>query len=446
MVFKRLPLLSVPFNVPAVLGVTSVLWIPLVLASRTWLKSGPWPHVIEELGVAVFAGLIVSLIMSSQMSLHLEKLLMSGDLQNQQFHSFRRLVLGERDFLLSTRGAFQKSLRSSFATSFRFVGAEGARQQVVQLIRESTTQITLQGMALYSLLADADIEVGIRQALERGVHVRVLVVDPRTHPQHIGTEEIGRLQTKTLDLLESLQKRYAAAIEIRVSYESKAHETVLVIDKRLVIEFTTLRPDRGPEGALVSFLIIESPDSTTEKETSNSLYDIYMSQLESSWSSSIPTSYIDREISTGIGHWDVFLCHSYRDQQAAERIGRKLKERGITALSDHAVIRPGLSLEKAITDILGRVDAVVVLIGSEGSKPWQDLELRALLASAVQLQRVIVPVFLPGVDPDEATPTLPAFLRDFSWVRFSQTLEDPTAIDSLFWAITGLKMRAGAAN
>ncbi len=134
--------------------------------------------------------------------------------------------------------------------------------------------------------------------------------------------------------------------------------------------------------------------------------------------------------------YDVFLSHSSADKPWVEALAMRLREEGVEPFLDKWHLIPGRpwqeALEKALSD---ESDSCAVLVGSEGLGPWADEEMRAALdrARADGGAFVVIPVLLPGF----AKPgTLPAFLRNRTWVQFRSD-GDPDAFHRLLSGIRG---------
>jgi WD40 repeat protein len=131
-----------------------------------------------------------------------------------------------------------------------------------------------------------------------------------------------------------------------------------------------------------------------------------------------------------VAEFDVFLCHNWEDKPAVRRLAQQLRERGLRPWLDERELRPGLPWQPALEDVIAGIPAAAVIVGSEIG-PWQDQELAAFLRQFVRRRCAVVPVLLPGADPQD----LPVFLDGLTWVDFSATEPDP--IDQLVWGITG---------
>jgi tetratricopeptide (TPR) repeat protein len=130
--------------------------------------------------------------------------------------------------------------------------------------------------------------------------------------------------------------------------------------------------------------------------------------------------------------YDVFLSYNSRDSQAVERVGRCLKDRGLTCFMDRWYLVPGTSWPSALEQALHRSRAVAVFLGPGELGRWQLRELHlALDRQAVSGTRVI-PVLLPGADPPLG------FLSLNTWVDLRTQLDDERLLNLLAGAVRGL--------
>ena len=140
--------------------------------------------------------------------------------------------------------------------------------------------------------------------------------------------------------------------------------------------------------------------------------------------------------------FDVFLSHNSRDKSAVKTLGMALKQRGLSVWLDEWELRPGLTWQDALEDIVGGCKAATVCFGGSGVGPWEEPEMQALLRRFVNEKQVgnvvaIIPVLLPGAPMDVK---LPFFLEAFTWVDLRQGLT-AAALERLRWGITGEKPR-----
>lgn len=132
---------------------------------------------------------------------------------------------------------------------------------------------------------------------------------------------------------------------------------------------------------------------------------------------------------TDTARFDVFFSYSPRDSTVVELLAQKLTERGLRVWLDRWHLRPGDSTLPAITDAISSSASVLVCIGSTGPDRWMEEESEAIL-SYHPGQR-IVPVLLPGADPDQ----IPPFLRTFRFLDMRGGLTDER-LDHFFYSIS----------
>jgi TIR domain len=138
--------------------------------------------------------------------------------------------------------------------------------------------------------------------------------------------------------------------------------------------------------------------------------------------------------------FDVFLSHNSKDKPAVKSLGGALKQRGLSVWLDEWELRPGLTWQDALEDIVGGCKAATVCFGASGVGPWEEPEMQALLRRFANDKKIgnvvpIIPVLLPGA-PAEVK--LPLFLEAFTWVDLRQGLS-ADGLERLRWGITGEK-------
>ena len=137
--------------------------------------------------------------------------------------------------------------------------------------------------------------------------------------------------------------------------------------------------------------------------------------------------------------FDVFLSYNSTDKVGARKLFAALEEYRLRPWLAEANLPPGRPWQPAVEKLITTVPAAAVLVGSDGIGPWQDREMRAVLAEAVRREIPVIPVLLWGAPRQ---PKLPLFLQDFSWVDLRGGLREQ-GIERLVWAIKGKKSPAG---
>ena len=128
--------------------------------------------------------------------------------------------------------------------------------------------------------------------------------------------------------------------------------------------------------------------------------------------------------------FDVFLCHNWEDKPAVRALAQRLRERGLRPWLDERELRPGFPWQPRLEDVIAGIPAAAVIVGSRMG-PWQNQESAAFLRQFIKRRCAVVPVLLPGADPQ----ALPVFLDGLTYVDLAATVPDP--IDQLVWGITG---------
>ena len=136
--------------------------------------------------------------------------------------------------------------------------------------------------------------------------------------------------------------------------------------------------------------------------------------------------------------FDVFLCYHSKDRDQAAAIGEKLKEHGILPWLDIWEIPPGVRWQPELRKQIKSVKSAAVLIGPNGSGPWQELDVESLLSDFAKRRRPIIPVVLLG---RQGKPRLPDFLNLWHVVDMRTPRPDP--FEQLVWGITGQKPGSG---
>lgn len=139
--------------------------------------------------------------------------------------------------------------------------------------------------------------------------------------------------------------------------------------------------------------------------------------------------------------FDVFMAHNSHDRRRVQELADKLRERGLNPWIDAEQVPPGRWFQDVIQRAMPEVGAAAIFIGSQGLGRWEALELRTFISRCLDSEIPVIPVLLPGVDelPGELL-----FLRELSWVRFIDRIDDIEGLDNLEWGITGIHPRRNA--
>ncbi len=130
--------------------------------------------------------------------------------------------------------------------------------------------------------------------------------------------------------------------------------------------------------------------------------------------------------------YDVFLSYNTRDYQAVERVGRWLKDNGLTCFMDRWYLVPGTSWPSALEQALKQSKAVAVFLGPGEMGRWQQRELQLALDRQAASGMPVVPVLLPGADPPLG------FLSLNTWVDLRTRLDEERPLNVLAGAVRGL--------
>jgi GTPase SAR1 family protein len=131
-----------------------------------------------------------------------------------------------------------------------------------------------------------------------------------------------------------------------------------------------------------------------------------------------------------VAEFDVFISYNWEDKAAVRSIARQLRDRGLRPWLDERELRPGLPWQPMLEDVIAGIPAAAVIVGARVG-PWQHQEVAAILRQSVRRRCAVVPVLLPGANPQ----ALSVFLDGLTWVDLTATEPDP--IDQLVWGITG---------
>jgi hypothetical protein len=133
--------------------------------------------------------------------------------------------------------------------------------------------------------------------------------------------------------------------------------------------------------------------------------------------------------------FDVFLSHNSKDDDVVRELGSALRARQLRVWLDEWELVPGRPWQEAVEQAIATTRSAAVLVGVAGLGPWEVSEMRACLELCVERHMPVIPVLLPGAP---VKPTLPLFLRRFTWVDLREGLSE-AGLDRLQWGITGIK-------
>ncbi len=100
-----------------------------------------------------------------------------------------------------------------------------------------------------------------------------------------------------------------------------------------------------------------------------------------------------------IGQFDVFLSYNSKDRIRAMKFARRLRRRGVVPWLDVEQMKPGDVWIDVLEKVLDSVRCTLVLISRTKYGPWQRIEVKKVLYSAVKRKgRLVIPVILQGAE------------------------------------------------
>ena len=141
--------------------------------------------------------------------------------------------------------------------------------------------------------------------------------------------------------------------------------------------------------------------------------------------------------------YHTFLSYNSKDYDQVKIIYEYLHNSGLLVFFDKEEIGYGKSFQQIIDVALRESESILVIIGPNGSGPWQAEEQYAfqMLALNPASKKPIIPVLLPGtqIDPE----TLPLFLQQRQHFTFKKGLSDPNDLFDLVQAIPATVSASG---
>lgn len=104
----------------------------------------------------------------------------------------------------------------------------------------------------------------------------------------------------------------------------------------------------------------------------------------------------------------VFICYNARDREEARRVNVFLKKAGVATWFDEERLKPGDVWLEAVERDLPSCKTCLVLIGPNGSGPWQGGEINYFTEQLQQGRCRVIPVILKAATGE---PAIPVFLR-----------------------------------
>jgi hypothetical protein len=132
-------------------------------------------------------------------------------------------------------------------------------------------------------------------------------------------------------------------------------------------------------------------------------------------------------------YFDIFLSYNSKDGPSVRRLAIALRARGLRVWFDEWESPPGSQWQERLEETIEAIRTAAVLVGKEGTGPWQDLAMWTYLNKFAEEGRRIIPILLPKA-PNK--PDLPLFLAEFKWLDLRGGLTEE-ALEQLTWGITG---------
>ena len=133
--------------------------------------------------------------------------------------------------------------------------------------------------------------------------------------------------------------------------------------------------------------------------------------------------------------WDVFLSYQTPDREMVAEVHSKLLEMGLKIWWDYFEIPPGAHFMDKMWEGLKGSWATIVFIGPNTMGKWQNIEVKAAIASQVGEGRPVLPVFLPGA-PNPSQVDI-EFLSVSSCAVFDSSATEQRVLNRIYWGITG---------
>lgn len=138
----------------------------------------------------------------------------------------------------------------------------------------------------------------------------------------------------------------------------------------------------------------------------------------------------------GSTRFDVFISYTSEDKSVVRSLAEKLTERGIRVWFDQWELRPGDSIVRVLSDAIASATAFLVCVGGKTGGRWMEHELNQVLQSREDRKQLVIPVLLPGAEPE----LLPDVLRQYQSLDLRDGLTDD-GVNSLSSSITRRRRR-----
>lgn len=131
--------------------------------------------------------------------------------------------------------------------------------------------------------------------------------------------------------------------------------------------------------------------------------------------------------------FDVFLSHNSKDKPVVRTLRDALQQHRISVWFDETKLPGGAEWQKEIEEGIRTSGCGIVAIGKSGISRWQRKEMDVLVALAVEEDKRVIPVLLPGA---EGLDGLPRFLSSYTCVDLRKGLSG-TELEKLIHGIKG---------
>jgi hypothetical protein len=121
--------------------------------------------------------------------------------------------------------------------------------------------------------------------------------------------------------------------------------------------------------------------------------------------------------------FDVFLSHNSVDKPVVRELAKLLRRRGVRPWLDEERLTPGKVWQEEMAEAITACPAIAVLVGPNGFGNWELEETYVALNEYAERKKPIIPVWLPGLADKPELPAVWAFVKQRTWVDFSEGLE-----------------------
>lgn len=129
----------------------------------------------------------------------------------------------------------------------------------------------------------------------------------------------------------------------------------------------------------------------------------------------------------------IFLSYNSRDRESVSAVRKELGDRGLATFYDQNDLTPGRPWFDELEAALKKVQGVAVFLGKDGLGTIQKREMQFAIVRQAQTEQTehgpfyVVPVLLPGADPDSVS----SFLALNTWVDLRSGIDNSEALAKL---------------